>query len=75
MAKQAKGTGRKTVKVTKQSETGRNTKFLDGNKTMSRPDFVKAINKGEYSGYTVKNINGIPTPVSKPDKSSGNNLD
>lgn len=42
---------------------------------MTRTEFVKEIKKGNYKGYTVKNINGKATPVSKPDKSKNNNLD
>lgn len=74
MAKSAKGSGRKTVKVIRQTKSGRNTGFRDGSKNMTRSQFVKEIKSGNYKGYTVKNINGIQTPVSKPDRSSGNNL-
>lgn len=71
----SKNSGRKGVRTAKESKSGRNTHFKDGSKKMTRTEFVKEINKGNYKGYTVKNINGKATPVSKPDKSKGNNLD
>lgn len=42
---------------------------------MTRQDFVKAIKAGNYPNYHVRNIHGILTPVSNPDKSKNNNLD
>jgi hypothetical protein len=42
---------------------------------MSREEFVREIEKGKYSDYHVRDINGVPTPVSNPDKSEQNNLD
>ncbi len=67
---------RKRVSVTNETSTGRNTDFHDNytNKDMTRSQFVNAINKGEYPKYYVKNVNGIDTPVSKPDSSTDNNL-
>lgn len=67
----------KTVKVTKESKTGRNIAFKDtkNGKEMSRAQFVDEIKKGTYSDdYYVKEVNGIETPVSKPDGKEGNNL-
>ena len=64
----------KNVKVIKQSSTGRNLTFKDGNKEMTRSEFVKEIKRGEYDDYYVKKVNGVDTPVSKPDSSKGNNL-
>ena len=48
---------RKRVTVTKESNTGRNQKFHDNytGADMSRPDFVKQIENGNYSNYHVKN--------------------
>jgi len=63
------------VKVTKESETGRNTWFKDGNTEMTRAEFVKKIEAGKYDEYYVRKINGVKTPVSNPDKNSENNLD
>ncbi|MBC2575197.1 DUF3892 domain-containing protein [Peptostreptococcus canis] len=66
----------KRISVTKESSTGRNTHFVDNNtgKTMTRNQFVKEINKGNYENFHVRNINGVDTPVSNPDKSKNNNL-
>lgn len=71
----SKNSRRKGVRTTKESKSGRNTHFKDGKKQMTRSEFVKEIKNGNYKGYTVKVINGKATPVSKPDKSKGNNLD
>ncbi|MBL3529832.1 hypothetical protein JMJ99_00510 [Companilactobacillus zhachilii] len=64
------------IKVTHQSSTGRNTRFHDNHngKNMTRGQFVKEINAGNYKNYSVKNIGNKPTPVSKPDSSKNNNL-
>ena len=70
----SRGTGRKTVRVTGQSSTGRNEKFRDGNVPMSTDEFVRRIENGEYPGYHVRVVNGEKTPASNPDGSDGNNL-
>lgn len=64
------------VRVLKENETGRNEKFRDNvNKIeMTRNQFVKAIERGEYENYHIRTINNIKTPVSNPDKSTNNNL-
>lgn len=41
---------------------------------MNRVQFVREIDKGNYSNYHIRNINGISTPVSNPDGSINNNL-
>jgi len=66
----------KRVKVTKESNTGRNQNFRDNytGKDMTMKQFVKEINDGNYSNYHVREINGIKTPVSNPDKTRNNNL-
>lgn len=66
----------KRIKVTKESDTGRNLEFHDNftGKDMTRSQFVKEINNGNYENYTVKKINNLDTPVSKPDSSRDNNL-
>ncbi|MFZ2390570.1 MAG: hypothetical protein WAW15_02010 [Minisyncoccales bacterium] len=67
----------KTVVVISESESGRNQKFHD-NRTgedMTRPEFVKKIENGEYESYHIREINGIKTPVSNPDQKESNNLD
>lgn len=68
---------RKKVEVTKESDTGRNTNFIDTTTgaTMTRAGFVKEIEKGNYEDYHVRKINGVKTPVSNPDGKKDNNLD
>jgi hypothetical protein len=66
----------KRVKVTAETESGRNQKFQDTRtgEPMTRPEFVRKIEGGEYTNYHIREINGIKTPVSNPDQSEGNNL-
>ncbi|PRM91236.1 hypothetical protein CJ672_10210 [Arcobacter cryaerophilus gv. occultus] len=68
--------GRQRVSVTRESNTGRNERFHDNYKgtDMTRSQFVREINNGNYENYHVRNINGIPTPVSNPDSTRNNNL-
>lgn len=68
--------GRKRVSVTIESNTGRNKRFHDNYKgtNMTRSQFVREINNGNYENYHVRNVNGIPTPVSNPDSKRNNNL-
>lgn len=65
------------VTVTYESDSGRNERFRDyqTGKEMTRKKFVREIEKGKYEDYHVREINGVPTPVSNPDKSEKNNLD
>ena len=42
---------------------------------MTRNQFVKEIEKGNYPDYHVREINKVKTPVSNPDKSKNTNLD
>lgn len=67
----------KRIKTTKESRSGRNTEFHDNftGRNMSRAQFVKAIESGEYKSYHIRKINGVKTPVSNPDKTRNNNLD
>jgi hypothetical protein len=67
----------KSVIVTNESGSGRNLNFHDtkSGKDMTRAQFVSEINKGNFSDYHVRNINGVATPVSNPDSREGNNLD
>ncbi len=68
---------KKRVTVTQETDTGRNTRFHDnvtGN-NMTRSQFVKSIQNGKYNDYYVRDINGVPTPCSKPDSSKNNNLE
>lgn len=66
----------KPVIVLKETETGRNELFCDlsnGN-IFDREGFVAAIGSGKYPGYTVASIDGLGTPMSKPDGTASNNL-
>ena len=64
------------VIVLEENKQGRNELFFDLAKKvlLSRAEFVRAIEAGDYPAYTVKNINGLLTPVSKPDDKETNNL-
>lgn len=68
--------GRQRVSVTKESNTGRNLGFHDNYSgiDMTRSQFVREINNGNYENYHIRNINGIQTPVSNPDSKRNNNL-
>jgi len=66
----------KPVIVLKETETGRNELFCDlsnGN-IFDREGFVVAIGSGKHPGYTVTSIDGLATPMSKPDGVASNNL-
>ena len=67
---------RKTVTVTRETTTGRNTGFVDTQtgKNMTRPQFVKQIERGAYPEYHVRVVNGVKTPASNPDSRRNNNL-
>jgi len=66
----------KRVTVTQESSTGRNQQFHDNytKADMTRAEFVKEIQNGNYENYHIRDLNGIKTPVSNPDKSHNNNL-
>ena len=65
------------VKVTQESDSGRNQRFCDTRtgQEMTRVQFVKEIESGQYDNYHVRKINGLKTPVSNPDGTTNNNLD
>lgn len=67
----------KRVRTIEESESGRNLVFKDikNGQEMTRPEFVKKIENGDYEDYYVRRMNGIKTPISKPDNSEANNLD
>lgn len=67
----------KRISVTKESDSGRNLNFRDNHKgtDMTRAGFVRKIENGGYDSYHVREIHGIKTPVSNPDKTTKNNLD
>ncbi|MBT4792051.1 MAG: hypothetical protein HON90_10805 [Halobacteriovoraceae bacterium] len=66
----------KPIIVLNEDENGRNVLFFDMvmQTILTREEFVMAIKSGNYPSYTVKNIKGLPTPVSKPDGRKTNNL-
>ena len=64
------------VKVIKENETGRNIRFKDisTKKEMTDKGFVRAIKKGDYDNYHIRNLNGVDTAVSNPNKNRSDNL-
>jgi len=66
----------KNIKVTKESDSGRNQQFQVGQsgRKVSRADLVKEIEAGKHPDYHVREVNGVKTPVSNPDSKEGNNL-
>lgn len=67
----------KRIKVIDETESGRNQRFQDTRtgEQMSRGEFVRRIENGEYPKYHVREVNGVKTPCSNPDGSEGNNLE
>lgn len=66
----------KPIVAVQKSPTGRNLTYFDIIKrvTMTREELVALIRAGEYSGYSVKLIRGLETPVSKRDGKPLNNI-
>lgn len=64
----------KKITVSYESPSGRNETFKVGNGYLNRERLVKSIQNGNHPGYHVRNIKGVDTPVSNPDKSNKNNL-
>lgn len=66
----------KIVEVTRETSTGRNTRFQDTHtgKEFTRVEFVERIEAGEYPSYYIRIQNGKKTSVSKPDGDKSNNL-
>lgn len=64
------------VKVIEESGTGRNEQFVDTRtgERMSRAEFVRRIDGGQYPNYHTRVIGGVKTPASNPDDSENNNL-
>lgn len=68
------------VKCIKENDTGRNILFqnIGNHEIMDRKTFVSRIKNPSsiyHQDYVVKKINGIETPVSKPDNTKNNNLE
>jgi len=66
----------KRITVTNETDSGRNQRFRDNytGDEMSRAEFVRRIEQGQYDNYHVREVNGVKTPVSNPDQSENNNL-
>lgn len=66
----------KRIQVTRESPTGRNLSFRDPvrHQSMTRAEFVRAIDNGKYPDYHTRNLNGVSTPASNPDGKKSNNL-
>ncbi|MFA5880262.1 MAG: hypothetical protein WC860_08880 [Candidatus Margulisiibacteriota bacterium] len=66
----------KPIVVIEENKTGRNEIFLDQltGIIMDRNEFVSMIKTGQYTGYTIADIDNLLTPMSKPDGISINNL-
>ncbi len=64
------------VVVVREDQHMRNVEFVDTvtGRLMTRAEFVDAIHAGEYRDYLVRNINGVPTPVSRPNETTADNL-
>ncbi len=66
----------KRVSATNETASGRNTRFRDNftGQEMTRAGFVREIELGNYANYHVREVKGIKTPVSNPDRTRNNNL-
>ena len=66
----------KKINVIEETTTGRNKTFknLITGVIMTRAQFVKEIEKGNYPDYHIRIINGIKTPVSNPNGNFKDNL-
>ena len=64
------------ITVIGQSASGRNQRFHDNitGADMTRKQFVRAIERGGYSTYHVRVVNGVKTPAANPDGNPRNNL-
>jgi hypothetical protein len=67
---------KKRLTVIKESDSGRNERFKDNQtgEEKTRAQVVRDIEAGKLPGYHVREIDGVKTPVSNPDKSNNNNL-
>ena len=66
----------KRIKVIGESDSGRNQRFYDNftGANMTRAQFVRAIESGDYSKYHVRVVNRVKTPAANPDGNPRNNL-
>ena len=67
----------KRVTVTREADSGRNQRFRDNftGADMTRVQFVREIESGNYDNYHVRRVNGVKTPVSNRGNTTNNNLD
>jgi hypothetical protein len=67
----------KNIRTIDESESGRNIRFenIKTGEEMTRSQFVNRIKNGEFPDYYVRKMNGLDTPISKPDGTENNNLD
>lgn len=67
----------KRVSTTHEDETGRNKHFRDNftGQNMTRSQFVKEIQSGNYPDYHVAKIHDKDTPRRNPDGNPNTNLD
>lgn len=64
------------IKATSENKTGRNTHFDVGSRSnVTRAQVVREIKNGQHPDYHVREINGVLTPVSNPDKTTNNNIE
>ncbi|MBA2840878.1 hypothetical protein HNP87_001410 [Methanococcus maripaludis] len=66
----------KDIKVTKESDSGRNLEFKNTKtgEELSRAQVVNKIESGEITGAHVRKVNNVKTPCSNPDGKKNNNL-
>jgi hypothetical protein len=64
------------VVVVREDDHMRNVDFVDTltGRAITRAEFVDAIHAGQYPDYYVRNIHGVPTPVSRPNTTTSDNL-
>lgn len=76
MSNKSKTPSKPRLEVTKESQTGRNERFLDRKtgEELTRSETVKKIEKGEIPGYHIRKVNDLKTPVSNPNKKTSDNL-
>jgi hypothetical protein len=65
-----------SVIVLKENHSGANEVFFDLIKsaTMTRAEFITAIDNGKYPGYATSEKHGVRFPISKRDQTDKNNL-
>lgn len=64
------------VLVLDENKSGRNELFLDLTTKMilTRDEFIASIQAGEHPQFSIRNVDGLLVPISKPDQSRKNNL-